>query len=472
MNIAASGLEDSLLPVLERMRAAQAAAPMPGADERRDRLARLESVLTTNEHALVKAMSADFAHRSADECRLFDITVPLGGIRFARRNLHRWMRPRRVTTPLHLRPAKSFLQPQPKGVAGIVAPWNFPILLLVAPAASAIAAGNRVMLKPSELSPRTSDLLVEHLHRAFAEDELRVITGGPEIGAAFSSLPFDHLFFTGSTVVGRKVAEAAGRNLTPVTLELGGKSPAVIAPSADLDLAARRIAFGKLSNAGQACIGVDYVLVPRDLMEPFSAKLMAAIDVLYPDGLGSPDYSAIISDRHLDRLRGLIDEAEASGARVLRPDWGPGTGRKLTPAVVVDPDPALGVMREEVFGPVLSVLPYDTQEDALAFVTARDHPLALYLFAQDKKDREIWARQSISGGLSVNEVLFHFASETLPFGGIGASGIGAAHGQVGFDAFSHVKPVFVQRRPNWGFAFAPPFTGFKRAFARIARRIM
>lgn len=457
---------------LERMRAAQLAEPMPEAGLRRDRLDRLARVLSDNETALVKAMSADFAHRSADECRLFDITVPLGAIRFARRNLRRWMRPRRVMTPLHLWPAGSRLQPQPKGVAGVVAPWNFPVLLTVGPAASAIAAGNRVMLKPSELTPRTTGLLAEHLHRVFAEDELRVITGGPEVGAAFAALPFDHLFFTGSTAVGRKVAEAAARNLTPVTLELGGKSPAVITPSADLDVAARKTVFGKLSNAGQTCIAPDYALVPRDSMGPFADRLLEAIDRLYPDGLGSPDYSAIISDRHLDRLRGLIDEAESAGVDICRPDWGPGTGRKLTPAVILDPDPALGVMREEVFGPILSIVPYDTPEDALAFVAARDHPLALYLFTQDPADRRLWARNSISGGLSVNEVLFHFASETLPFGGIGASGIGAAHGQAGFDAFSHLKPVFLQRKPNWSFAFVPPFTGVKRVFARIARRIL
>jgi coniferyl-aldehyde dehydrogenase len=348
------------------------------------------------------------------------------------------------------------------------------VFLALPPMADAIAAGNLVMLKPSELTPKTSEVLQRILHAAFSRDELVVITGGPDVAAEFSELPFDHLIFTGSTAVGRKVAVAAAKNLTPVTLELGGKSPTIITPSADMKRASRRVAFGKCTNAGQICIAPDYALVPRVKVEEFVIALEDAIQNFYPQGISTPEYSAIISDRHKVRLETLAKDAEKSGARVIRlgENVPGGNSRKLAPTIIIDPDTKLKVMQEEVFGPILSIIPYDTPQQALDFVTARDRPLALYVFAKDRKDQEFWLYQSISGGVCVNETAFHVVCDTLPFGGVGASGIGAYHGAKGFETFSHMKSIFIQPRLNAAFAFDPPLTGLKKRISEILHKII
>ncbi|WP_417241755.1 coniferyl aldehyde dehydrogenase [Celeribacter sp.] len=447
----------------EIMKSAHRSAPALGADGRIAQLDALEAALLAHEAELIAAMSADFSHRSAQECRTFDIATSLSDIRTNRKHLKRWMRVRRVKTPLQFKPAKCEIRPQPLGVVGIIAPWNFPVYLALAPMAAALAAGNRVMIKPSELTPRTSDVLARLIATAFPPDVATVITGGADVAAAFSALPFDHLLFTGSTAVGRKVAQAAAGNLTPVTLELGGKSPVVLMPSADMDRAARRIAWGKTANAGQVCVGPDYVLVPRKKMETTADAILGALMRLYPEGAASGDYSAIISGRHLARLHAMRDEAKARGAQILsnEPTEPVAGSRKFAPVVVLDPPLDTAMMREEIFGPILPLIPYDTPEQALAFVAERDHPLALYVFADDKDEQDLWLNGSISGGVTVNDTVIHVSVDTLPFGGVGASGMGAYHGQTGFETFSHMKPVMRQAKWNGMFVTEPPFKGWK-----------
>ncbi|SDF27546.1 coniferyl-aldehyde dehydrogenase [Celeribacter baekdonensis] len=458
--------------VFEAMRRAHRAEPVVSYEVRLDRLTRLENALTKAEPALLTAMSDDFSHRSAQESRTFDIDVSFGEIRTAKRHLKAWMKIRRVRTPLIYKPARAEIRPQPLGVVGVIAPWNFPVMLSLAPIAAALAAGNRVMLKPSELTPRTSAVLRDMITEAFAPDEINVITGGPDVSAAFSALPFDHLFFTGSTAVGRKVAEAAARNLTPVTLELGGKSPAILMPSADLDRAARRIAWGKTANAGQVCVAPDYVLVPRHKIGPMADAVMGAMMQFYPQGAQSPDFAGIITERHLTRLDALLSEAKTRGAEVIRLDGGTGNARKFAPALVLDPPLDIALMQEEIFGPILPILPYDTPQQALDFVAGRDHPLALYVFAEDRAEQTLWLDHSISGGVTVNDTVIHVGFDTLPFGGVGASGMGAYHGRAGFETFSHLKPVVRQVKWNGMALVEPPFKGLKARLLKRLRRFM
>lgn len=465
-------MSTDLQATFERMRNAHLAAPVVELEMRLDRLARLETALITAEARLIIAMSDDFSHRSAQESRTFDIDVTIGERRGAKRHLKGWMKSRRASTPMIYKPARAEIRPQPLGVVGVIAPWNFPVMLSIAPIAAALAAGNRVMLKPSELTPHTSTVLAEMLAGTFAHEEVTTITGGSEVATAFSSLPFDHLFFTGSTGVGRKVAEAATRNLTPVTLELGGKSPAVLMPSANLARAARRIAWGKIANAGQVCVAPDYVLVPRRKMASLADEIMGAMMRLYPQGPASPDYAGIISDRHLARLDALLAEAKERGAEVIQVEGETGNARKFAPALVLDPPPDISMMQEEIFGPILPLVPYDTVEDALDFVTERDHPLALYVFAEDRGEQDMWLDQSISGGVTVNDTVIHVGFDTLPFGGVGASGMGAYHGRTGFETFSHLKPVVRQSKWNGMAMIEPPFKGVKARMVKQLRKFM
>lgn len=456
---------------LAALQRAHAADPDPGAARRLDRLDRLQAALLAWEARLVAAMTEDFGHRSAAESGLFDITLPLSDIRFVRRHLAGWMRTRRVPVPPWLLPARAELRPQPLGVVGIISPWNFPVYLTLGPLAMALAAGNRAMLKPSEVTPATAEALRTMMAETFAADEVTTITGGPEVAAAFAALPFDHLLFTGSTSVGRRVALAAAANLTPVTLELGGKSPAIVAPSADLASAARRIAWGKAANAGQVCIAPDHALVARPLLGPLVDALAEAFRRLLPEGAASPDQTAIVSDRHLARLEQLLAEAEQAGARVIRMTPDRASGRRMAPVLVVDPPPGLRLMEEEIFGPILPVLPYDRREEALARVAAAPRPLALYLFARDRAEQRAWLSQSIAGGVTLNDTLLHVACHSLPFGGVGASGMGSWHGDEGFRRFSHMKPVLSQSRWNGGALMEPPFRGWKASGLRLFRRI-
>lgn len=467
---------EKLRPGFDQMREAQLADPMPGLETRRDRLQRLLKGLEEREEAFTKAISTDFGQRSAFETANYDITVTLADIKYQIRNLARWMRIRKRSVPLHLMPGRARIVPQPLGVVGVISPWNFPVFLSLSPVAGAIAAGNRVMLKPSEWTPKTSALLAELASEAFEPDELAVFEGGIETGRAFSELPFDHLLFTGSTRVAKEVSNSAAKNLTPLTLELGGKSPALVCPGANLKRAAERIVFGKLANAGQICIAPDYVFVERAKFHDFIEMLQTYIKKAYPRLNNNPDYTSIISADHFSRLNRMIEEAREDGAEIIsiNPDGETlePSARKIPPTLILRPNPTLGVMQEEIFGPILPVLSYEKIEEAIEFIQHRARPLALYLFTEKARERERILRETVSGGVAVNEVLFHCVCETLPFGGVGASGMGSYHGQAGFDTFSHLKPVFIQPRFNFNFFLVPPITPMKRLFAKIFRKLV
>jgi coniferyl-aldehyde dehydrogenase len=460
-----AGIQD-LPRLFEAQRRAFAADPMPPEGVRRDRLKRLLALVEARESAFCDAISADFGHRSRHESGLAEIFVVVASARHALRRLGRWMRARRVPTAPYYRPGWSRVLPQPVGVAGIVSPWNYPLQLALGPAIAALAAGNRVLLKPSELTPRCSALLEESVRGRFAEDEFAVVTGDAEAGRAFVALPFDHLLFTGSTAVGRQVAQAAAKNLTPVTLELGGKSPVILDPSANFALAAPRIAMGKLLNAGQTCIAPDYALVPEGREQAFAEALRAAAARMYPRYVDNDDYTSIVSDRHYARLQGLLEDARAKGATLVEFGEAPDAGRRrLPPVLVLGATDGMALMHEEIFGPLLPVVTYRGIDEAIAYVARRDRPLALYWFGGDGASRDRVLERTLAGGVTVNDCLWHFAQEDLPFGGVGASGIGAYHGEAGFRAFSKDKPVFFQARWNGMFLMRPPY---RRTFERVA----
>lgn len=463
-----------LTRIFENLKTSFEAAGTPNFQQRYEHLQTLEDLMVKYSEEIVSAIVDDFSHRSNTEIENFEITSPIGDIRFAKKKLKRWMRPKKVHTPKHLMPAKGRVHPQPLGVVGIISPWNFPVYLSIGPIATALAAGNRVMLKPSELSPKTSALLKKMLSEGFDDTIVSVIIGEVDVASAFSQLPFDHLLFTGSTKVGRLVAIEAAKNLTPVTLELGGKSPAIVTPSADLEKSARRIAWGKTTNSGQICIAPDYVLVPEAELDAFIAHCVAAVQDFYPDGLASPDYGGIISERHKVRLETMVEEAENSGVKVIHVLEGKGldNARKLPPTIIVNPPQNLSVMREEIFGPILPVISYKEQKGARDFVSAGDRPLALYVFASEHEDRDFWLDNTISGAVTVNDTLLHVVFDSLPFGGVGASGIGAYHGDKGFETFSHMKSVMYQSKFNMGFVFEPPFTGLKSKLPHIFRKVI
>ena len=461
----------------EAQRRAFAQEPHPSYEARLSRLDRLSALIEANEAAIVEAIDADFSGRAAQETRAAELFVVAAGIRHARRRLKRWMRVRRVPTALHFRPGHNRLMPQPLGVVGVISPWNYPLQLALAPALAALAAGNRVMIKPSELTPAFSALLDRLVAGAFDAAELCVVTGDAETGKAFSALPFDHLFFTGSTAVGRAVAQAAADNLTPVTLELGGKSPAIIDPSADFDSAARRIAYGKLLNAGQTCIAPDYLMVPKGQGEAVAGKIASAMKAMYPALVANPDYTAIINARHRARLAALVDEAGAAGARVIEVNpanerFESNETRKFPPTLVIAPPPETRLMREEIFGPVLPIVEYDGLDAAIARVRAGDHPLALYWFGRDRAARERVLRETLAGAVTVNDCLWHVVQEDQPFGGVGSSGMGAYHGEWGFNAFSKLKPVFYQPRLAGTFLLRPPYGGTFERMLGLLKRLM
>jgi acyl-CoA reductase-like NAD-dependent aldehyde dehydrogenase len=421
-------------------------------EQRHEALGVLAEALVRHADDFTKAIAADFGHRSPHETKLADLYPVIASLRHARKNFRRWMKPRRRPIQWMFQPGTGRILYQPLGVVGIVSPWNYPVQLALSPLAGALAAGNRVMIKPSEITPRTSALLEDVIAEVFDPTEVTVVQGGPDVAKAFTHLPFDHLLFTGSTQVGRQVMQAAADNLTPVTLELGGKSPALIAADYPVEKAAERIAVGKLFNAGQTCIAPDYVLVPRDRKEAFVAAYRDAVTSLYPTLASNPDYTAIISERHQARLRHLIDDARERGAQVHAINPGGETldaaQRKLAPVVLTDVPEHAQAMQEEIFGPILPVVAYDDVEQACHFIGARPHPLALYLFSHDRTATEHVLARTQSGGVAINDTLLHCVQEELPFGGVGPSGMGAYHGEAGFRTFSHARSVFRQARFN------------------------
>ncbi len=453
--------DDRLDEILGLQRAAFIRDGPPSLSQRRADLKKLRSAILARRSEIEDVLNADFGHRSRHETAIMEIMALIQGIDYLHRNLRRFMRPTRRHVALPMRFGSARVEYQPLGVIGIMAPWNYPFSLALMPLATAIAAGNRAMIKPSEFTPATSDLLARLLAETFPQEQVAVVTGDASVGAAFSALSFDHLIFTGSTPVGRAVMKAASDHLVPVTLELGGKSPVIVAKGHALDHAAAGIAYGKLANGGQTCIAPDYALVHENEIEAFTAAYGKAVASLYPNGPASDDYTSIVNDRHYARLTGLAGDARAKGARILEVGPKPGdAGRRshtLAPAIVLDARDDMRIMQEEIFGPLLPVLPYRDIDEAISYVNARPRPLALYYYGRDGEDRRKVMSRTVSGNVTINGTLMHYAQEDLPFGGVGPSGMGAYHGIEGFRTLSHAKGVYVQGRWNGSNLLRAPF---------------
>ena len=442
-----TSLDSGLATLLAVQRKAFLAEGTPSAEERRADLTTLHDLLIDNRKAIAQALRADFGARSKYETEIAEIATSLHTVRFARRHLGQWIKPRRRKTGIWFLPAANRTVPQPKGCIGIMVPFNFPINLAVGPLSSALAAGNRAMLKMSELTPNIGELFARLVEEHFPAEKLVVVNGGLEVSQEFAALPFDHLLFTGSTATGRHIMRAAAENLTPVTLELGGKSPVIVGEDYPLAWAAERIVWGKLFNSGQICIAPDYVMVPKGKEQEFATYAYSAARKLYPKLAGNDDYTAVINDHHYQRLTDAIDDAKAKGA-VIEQVADPETSRserKLPLTVVLNPTDDMKVLQDELFGPVLPVKGYQSVDDAISYVNEHPRPLALYVFSNRSETQERVLAETTSGGVAINDTLMHYMQDDMPFGGVGPSGMGSYHTGEGFETFSHLKPVFKQR---------------------------
>ena len=462
MDLSQSGIDVSvaLQDVFSRARAAYTSTRMPTLQSRREALSQLDRLLTENVDEIAAAISADFGNRSLHETKLLEIFPSRTAVLDAKKHVRSWMKSRRSWASMWFLPASTELRPQPLGVIGIIVPWNYPVFLAVAPLAGALAAGNRVLIKMSEFTPKTGALFAELVAKYFSPDHVAVINGNADVGRDFSALPFDHLLFTGSTEVGKHVMRAAAENLTPVTLELGGKSPAIIGPECKIDEAAEKILFGKCLNAGQTCIAPDYVLLPRAQEQAFAKAAQAVVGRLYPTLLNNPDYTSIISPRHIERLNGYLHDAVARGAMVL--PISPANeslegSQKIAPTLIANVSNDMRVMHEEIFGPILPLVPYDNLDQAIAYVNARPRPLALYYFGNFDDHVQRVLNETVAGGVTINDALLHVSQDHLPFGGVGPSGMGSYHGKFGFDTFSKLKPIYHQPALNGLHLFKPPY---------------
>lgn len=440
-----------LADTLDTQRAAFNAELPVSESVRRDRLKRCIAMMADHGAAFAAAMSDDFGHRSHEQSMMTDIGVSIGAAKHALKHLSSWMRAekRPVRFPMGLLGARARIEYQPKGIVGVISPWNFPVNLTMSPLSGILAAGNRAMVKLSEYTPATAALFEELGPKYFAEAEVAFFSGGPDVGQAFSRLAFDHLLFTGATGIGRHILHAAADNLTPVTLELGGKSPVIIGESADLKQAAERIVIGKMINAGQVCLAPDYVLVPRTHEAALVEEIGRAASAMYPTLLTNADYTSIINARHRDRLRAHIDDARSKGADIItinpaNEDFDGSNGTKMPLHLIRNPTDDMTVMQEEIFGPVLPIRAVSDAAEAITYVNGHDRPLGLYYFGRDAAEERRVLDRTISGGVTVNDVIFHTSMEDLPFGGVGPSGMGSYHGIDGFRTFSHAKAVYRQ----------------------------
>ena len=463
----ASDLLSDLHLLLDKQRQAYAAHPYPPLEQRQQWLKSLRQLLSDEREVLIDAISQDFSHRSADETLFAELMPSLHGIDYTLKHLKRWMKPSARSVDLMFQPASAHVMYQPLGVIGIIVPWNYPLYLAMGPLIGALAAGNRVMLKLSEFTPATGRLLKDLLGRIFPEDSVAVVLGEADVAVAFSGLAFDHLLFTGSTQVGKLVMRAAAEHLTPVTLELGGKSAAIVSADVPLKDAAQRIAWGKSLNAGQTCIAPDYVLVPENRVQGFVDAYRQVMHSFYPTLIDNPDYTAIINERQLARLEHLKTDAVAKGARLI-PLYEQDQGRRMAHCLVLDVNDDMQVMQEEIFGPLLPVVAYRDLAQALAYITERPRPLALYYFGYNKVEQQRVLQNSHSGGVCINETLLHVAVDDLPFGGVGPSGMGRYHGHEGFLTFSHAKSVLAKQRVNSSLAIYPPYG---RKLGRLVQKL-
>jgi coniferyl-aldehyde dehydrogenase len=434
--------------------------PMPSADERIENLKRLKAAILSYEVDICDAINKDFGSRSKDETLIAEVMSSISGINYCMKNVRKWMRPSKRHVSVLFKPASAKVMYQPKGVVGIIVPWNYPVFLAFGPLTFALAAGNRAMVKMSEFTPHTSALVKQIIEETFDPSLVSVVTGEAEVAVEFSKKPFDHMLFTGSTSVGRHVMHAAADNLMPVTLELGGKSPAIVAPDAPMDDAVDRICFGKSMNAGQTCVAPDYILCPHDQIADFVDEYRDTFARLYPNIKENDDYTAVIDDRQYQRLQGMIQDARDKGAEIyeINPaneNMTQGT-RKMPLHIVLNATDDMQVLQEEIFGPILPVVGYSNMTDAINYINDRPRPLALYYFGYNTEEQEYVMEKTHAGGVCLNDAIMHVACDDVPFGGIGPSGMGAYHGHEGFLTFSHAKSVFNRPKLNSGkLAYAP-----------------
>ncbi|WP_262689518.1 coniferyl aldehyde dehydrogenase [Kordiimonas aestuarii] len=460
--------KEEIAAILAAQRASYLAEGDVSAAVRKDRLKRALACLLDHKDEYIRLISEDFGNRSAETTLFADVVASAGALKDAIKHVDKWMKPskRSLQFPLGLLGAKARVVPQPKGVVGLITPWNFPLTMVFVPLAQMLAAGNRVTIKPSEHTPRTSAFFKEVFEQHFAREEVAVVNGAVETSQAFSSQPWDHLMFTGAPMVGKLVMRAASENLTPVTLELGGKSPVIVGKSADIDKVVERVATFKLMNAGQICLAPDYLNIDRSRRDEFVDRYTKKVSAMYPTMLSNDQYTSIISTRHRERLEGYIADASAKGAdiRVINPakeDFaGQNKANKLPPALVLDPTEDMKLMQEEIFGPLLPVRTYEDTDEVIDYVNAHERPLALYYFGDDSAEEAKMLSKTTSGGVTVNDVLWHGAHENLPFGGIGNSGMGRYHGYDGFQEFSHLKSVLRHPKLSIGgvLGIVPPYT--------------
>ena len=457
---------DNLNKILEKQKKAHLRDGPLSVEIRKEWIDRCIALLIKYQNEIVDAISEDFGHRSTESSLLADVAGSIGSLKSAKENIKKWVKPeKRKVTPaiLGLLGAKLRVEYQPLGTVGVISPWNFPVTLTFGPLGSIFAAGNRAMIKPSEFTPKTSELMKTMFEEAFTEEEVAVFTGGPDLGGAFSSLPFDHLLFTGATSIAKHVMRAASENLVPVTLELGGKSPVIISKNTNFDMSVKRVMAGKTMNAGQICLAPDYVFVPKDKKEDFISQSKKTVSEMYPSLKDNPDYTSVINQRHYDRLQGYVEEAKEKGFEVVEinpsnEDFSQQAHHKIPPTLIVDPDDSLSVMKEEIFGPILSVKTYEDIKDTVDYINSNDRPLGLYYFGDDKKEMQSVLENTTSGGVTINDVVFHVGQENAPFGGVGPSGTGSYHGIEGFKNFSHTKTIYTQSSFDGLFGlFRPPF---------------
>ena len=457
--------EDQLTSTLERMRAAFLRDGPPSYRQRREHLDKLLAMVLDNKQRICEAICEDFGNRSPQESLRLEILPTVMGLKHTRRQLRRWMRPQRRGTHWATWPSSGRVENVPLGVVGVISPWNYPMYLALGPLTAALAAGNRAMLKPSELTPTTSALLAELIGKTFERDHVTVVTGGVEMARAFGSLPFDHLLFTGSTSVGRMVMRAASEHLVPVTLELGGKSPTVIGRDFPLEQAMGSLLLGKLYNAGQTCVAPDYLFVHESRQDELVDRIRAQVAKMYPRLAANSDYTAIINERHRERLRSYLEDAREKGATLL--ELNPGDeaperfdeARKLPPTLLLDVDESMAIMQNEIFGPLLPIKTYRELDEAIQYINARPRPLAAYIYSHDRKQLAHFRDRVVSGGMAINSTVLQVAQDNLPFGGVGESGIGRYHAREGFETFSHQRSIYRQLRPNLVHMIAPPYEG-------------
>ncbi len=463
--------------ILAKQKAAHISEGPASAELRIDRIDRAIGLLVDFQGEIEEALVKDFGHRSRDASRFTDVASSISTLKDSRKHVKAWMKPekRRTELPFFLG-QRAEVQFQPKGTIGIISPWNFPVNLTFTPLAGVFAAGNRAMIKPSEFTEHTSELMARMFAQAFSEEEVAVFTGGPDVGAAFTSLAFDHLVFTGATSIAHHVMRAAADNLVPLTLELGGKSPVILGRSADMEKAAKRIMNGKTLNAGQICLAPDYAFVPKEKTAEFVGHAKSAVENMFPTLKDNDDYTSVVNQRHYDRLQSYITDAREKGAEIVEinpadENFTQQPHHKIPPTLVLNPTDDMAVMQDEIFGPILPIKEYTETREAIAYVNANDRPLGLYYFGEDSAEKDKVLDSTTSGGVTVNDVIFHIGQEDLPFGGVGPSGMGSYHGRDGFLEFSHKKAVYIQTGSELISILRPPYSEkFRKQIDKLIKR--